>query len=328
MRRRKLLSIGIDVSKDALVVAFRSAGAEESCAFPNTQNGITALMRSIGKQRCPIVMESTGRYHILAAFLLMERGHDVRVINPIMAKRYISASVRKIKTDKSDASALAHMGQVQTDLPAFHVSALDIQIRQKMGLIALLEKKLQALQRALKTYVEFQESMNVERSTAEQSIAEIVKTLQEQKDALGEEVSQLIGRDAEKKEVRDIACSIPGISTLTGSLLAQMLSRTCESSKQWIAFFGLDVSKNESGKTKRRERLSKRGNAYLRKRLYSAGWGAIMNYEQFRTYYETLKEKGHSHRAAVVIVARKLLRILFSLLKNNTSFSWDQCSFG
>jgi hypothetical protein len=44
--------------------------------------------------------------------------------------------------------------------------------------------------------------------------------------------------------------------------------------------------------TKRRERLSKRGNAYLRKRLYSAGWGAIMNYEQFRTYYETLKEKG------------------------------------
>lgn len=327
MRTRKFLSVGIDVSKDTLVVAFRSADTEESCVFPNTRNGVTALTRKIGRQRCPIIMESTGRYHILAAFLLSEKHHDVRVINPIMAKRYISASVRKIKTDKSDASALAHMGQVQPTLPAFHASALDIQIRQKMGLLSLLEKKLQALQQALQTYGEFQESMGTACSGAERSIVKTVHTLRQQKDALTEEMTLLIGQDREKEAMRDTACSIPGISVLTGSLLAQMLSRACKSPKQWIAFVGLDVSKNESGKTKRREKLSKRGNPYLRKRLYSAGWGAIMNYEPFRTYYESLKKKGHSHRAAVVIVARKLLRILFTLLKNNTTFSWELCSF-
>lgn len=327
MRARKFLSIGIDVSKDTLVTCLRSADAEESCIFPNTQNGITALTRKLGRQRCPIVMESTGRYHILAAFLLTEKHYDVRVINPIMAKRYISASVRKMKTDKSDASALAHMGQVQTDLPAFHASTLDIQIRQKMGLLSLLEKKLQALQQSMETYTDFQGAMGIACSRAERSIVKTVCALRQQKTALAEEMTQLIGEDAEKKARRDTACSIPGISLLTGSLLAQMLSPSCESPKQWIAFIGLDVSKNESGKTRRREKLSKRGNPYLRKRLYSAGWGAIMNYAPFRTYYESLKKKGHSHRAAVVIVARKLLRILFTLQKNNTTFSWERCSF-
>lgn len=321
MKKQSLVSIGIDVSKDTLVVAFRSQEAETSCSFPNSPNGITALRRKMGRRSCPIVMESTGRYHLLCAFLLSEKGYDVRVINPIMAKRYISASVRKIKTDKSDASALAHMGQIQADLPAFTASSRDIQIRQKMGLLSTLEKKLQALSQMMQGYADCQYTLQLKTSETEKRIRACIKLLQTEKQNLAEEIQTLIEQDAEKKTQREIACTIPGISALTGSLLVQMLSLSCVDAKQWIAFVGLDVSQNESGKTKRRGKLSKRGNAYLRKRLFSAGWGAVMNYPKFRTYYDALKEKGHSHRAAVIIVARKLLRILFALLKNGTTFS-------
>ena len=126
----------------------------------------------------------------------------------------------------------------------------------------------------------------------EMKILRCIAAFRKEKEHLAEEIQALILQDPEKKALQDIACGVPGISPLTGSLLVQMLSLSCTDPKQWIAFFGLDVSQNESGKTKRREKLSKRGNAYLRKRLYSAGWGAIMNYEQFRTYYEALKKKG------------------------------------
>ena len=87
MRAPTVLSVGIDVSKDTLVTCIRSRNAEESVIFPNTGNGITALLRPLGRRRCPVVMESTGRYHILAALLLTKKGHDVHVVNPIMARR-------------------------------------------------------------------------------------------------------------------------------------------------------------------------------------------------------------------------------------------------
>lgn len=327
MKKTIFHSIGIDVSKDTLVVAVRSGNKEESIIFPNTAHGIMALQRKLRDCSCPIVMESTGRYHLLAAFLLSEKGYDIRVINPIIAKRFLSASVRKCKTDKADAAGLALMGEIQTDLPRFTKSALDIHIRQKMGLLATIEKKLQALLQMMHAYVECQEVMTIKTSDAEERIRACIAVLKKEKGHLAEEIQELILQDPRKKALQDIACTIPGISPLTGSLLVQMLSLSCSDPKQWIAFFGLDVSQNESGKTKRRGKLSKRGNSFMRKRLFSAGWGAAMNHAPFRAYYDALKEKGHSHRAAVVIIARKLLRILFVLLKNGHTFSFDSCRF-
>ena len=319
--------IGIDVSKDTLVTALRTADDVQSVVFPNTHNGILALQKKLKNCSCPIIMESTGRYHLLCAFLLSEKGYDVRVINPITAKRFLSASVRKCKTDKADAAGLALMGEIQKDIPSFTASALDLHIRQKMGLFATMEKKLQALIQMMQTYRECQETLSIKTSDAEEHIIECIETLKGEKQRLATEIQELILRDPRKKILQEIACEVPGISPLTGSLLVQMLSLSCTDAKQWIAFLGLDVSQNESGKRKRRGKLSKRGNSFLRKRLFCAGWGAAMNHPRFRAYYDELKEKGHSHRAAVVIVARKLLRILFILLKNGERFSIDSCRF-
>lgn len=327
MKKPIFHSIGIDVSKDTLVVAVRSGDGEESIIFPNSSAGIMALHRKLKNCSCPIIMESTGRYHLLCAFLLSEKNYDVRVINPILAKRFLSAAVRKCKTDKADATGLALMGGIQKDLPQFTAGILDIQIRQKMGLLSTIEKKLQALLQMMKAYRAFQESMGIGMSEAEKQISACIATLKGEKEHLATEIQELILQDPRKKVLQEIACTIPGISSLTGALLIQMLSLSCTDPKQWVAFFGLDVSQNESGKTKKRGKLSKRGNSFMRKRLFSAGWGAAMNHEQFRIYYDALKEKGHSHRAAVVIVARKLLRILFILLKNGQTFSIESCRF-
>ncbi len=327
MRKQIITGIGIDVSKDTLVTTLRSGQDGQTITFPNTPNGIMALRKKIRNCSCPIVMESTGRYHLLCAFLLSEKGYDVRVINPITAKRFLSASVRKCKTDKADATGLALMGEIQKDLPRFTAGILDIQIRQKTGLLATLEKKLQGLLQMMNAYNEFQKTIGIEASATEEKIRACIATMKAEKEDLAAEIQELILRDPRKKALQEIACEVPGISPLTGSLLVQTLSLSCGDPKQWVAFFGLDVSQNESGKTKRRGKLSKRGNSFMRKRLFCAGWGAAMNHEKFRAYYDALKEKGHSHRAAVVIVARKLLRILFVLLRNGQHFSIDSCRF-
>lgn len=327
MTRPLFHSIGIDVSKDTLAVCLRSSAGSQSMTVSNSKDGIAALQKKLKNCPCPIVMESTGRYHLLCAFLLAQKGYSVRVINPILGKKFLTASVRKCKTDKADAAGLALMGEIQTDLVPFAATLLDIQVRQKMGLLATLDKKLQAMTQMMTAYTECQVTIGIKTSEAEDRICDCIGLLKKEKDRLEKEIQQLVLQDPSKTALHAIACEVPGISPLTGALLVQMLSLSCTNPKQWIAFFGLDVSQNESGKMRKRGKLSKRGNSFMRKRLFCAGWGAAMNHERFRQYYDQLKEKGHSHRAAVVIVARKLLRILFVLLKNGEHFSYERCRF-
>jgi transposase len=328
MKRALPLSVGIDVSKDTLAVSLRFPDHEEHLVVPNGQNGITALHRKLRLCPCFLIMESTGRYHVLAAFLLTEKGYDVRVVNPIQTKRYISASTRKKKTDKTDASALAQMGVTEQRLPErFALSKTDIQIRHKIGLLCSLEKQLQSQRHSLKEYAQFQEQMKMKESTAERRLMAAMETLTLYKEQMQEEIQALILQDAEKKQRQELACSIPGISAFLGSMLSQMLRADCTDAKQWIAFVGFDVSLRQSGRWRGRGKLSKRGSGYLRKKLFQASWGAVMHNEQFRRYYDDLRKKGHSYRATLVIIARKLLRILFIVLKKQQPFAADLCLF-
>lgn len=325
-----LLSVGIDVSKETLHVCLRVKNKEESIIVPNTKNGIKALIRSLQSKRCQckVLMESTGRYHLLCAFLMSEQGFDVRVVNPIAAKRYISASIRKKKTDKADAAALADMALVHQSLPrTYHASKTDIQIRQKMGLLCSLEKQCVSLRLMMKNYQEFQETMSYMNSPCEQGIQQTISDLNTERKKLEKEIESLILRSETKQKQHILATSIPGMSSYCASLCCQMLDIDCRSAKQWIAFLGLDIPPRESGTWRGRSKLSKRGNPYLRKRLFSAAWGAAMNNAEFKAYYQYLKEQGKHHNTALVIIARKLLTILFAVLKNQRPYDVSFTSF-
>lgn len=101
-----------------------------------------------------------------------------------------------------------------------------------------------------------------------------------------------------------------------------------QSAKQWIAFMGLDVSVRQSAKWRGKGHLTKRGNNYLRQRLYSAAWGAVRHNEKFKKYYEYLKNNNNrKHREALVIIARKIIGIMFSLNKNNVMYDPDKALF-
>jgi len=319
--------IGIDVSKDALHIALRYEEQDVSFEVENTREGIHELWRKIEKYKCKIVMESTGRYHLPVAFFLSQKGLDVRVVNPITAKRYICASVRKTKTDKADAKALADMAALHRALPdSFCATRRDIQIRQKMGLLCSLEKQLSSMRLMMQNYSEFQESMNIKRSRIEYSVTQAVEKFDKQRHILEKEIEALVLKNENMQEKYRIAVSIPGISPFVGSLLCQILQSDCISPKQWIAFLGLNIPPRESGTWRGKSKLSKRGNAYLRKRIYSAAWGAVMNYDAFRSYYDKLKSEGKCHVTALLIVARKLLRILHACQRDGVMFSAERCA--
>lgn len=124
--------------------------------------------------------------------------------------------------------------------------------------------------------------------------------------------------------------SIPGVGELTAAaILAEIgdISRF-PSSKQLVAFAGLDPSVFESGKFKStNNRISKRGSSYLRKALYQATVIAIskrcsgvVNPVLYGYYSKKLSE-GKPYKVAIIAASSKLLRIIYGIWTSRQPFS-------
>lgn len=64
-----------------------------------------------------IIMESTGRYHLRWARRLVAAGHEVYVLNALLAKRLATSTnaLREYKSDPIDARHLAHIGRLHQE---------------------------------------------------------------------------------------------------------------------------------------------------------------------------------------------------------------------
>jgi transposase len=266
-------------------------------------------------------MESTGRYHFLPALLLSGQGYDIRIVNPITTKRYMRSSVRNTKSDPVDATALAQMALLDLKLPApFNFAMSDIALRQKISLLSKLEKKLQSLRMMQREYAEVCALCSTALSPAEIDMKEQIGYLGRAQERLAREIEALVCADETMRRRVELLVTIPGVSRELATILCAHLSMECTHPKQWIAFVGLDITVRQSGNWQGRGKLSKRGNPYLRKRLYTAAWGAQMNDEVFAAEYQKLREQGRTYREAIVILSRKILRIAFSVCKNEKPY--------
>lgn len=328
MKKSTCSAVGIDISSetfDVFLAQTEATGIHK--VFTNdlvgTKKCITFLKKKAFSGK--VVMESTGRYHFLCAIMLKESGFNVFVVNPLTVKKYQTARIRKCKTDKQDAKLLAQVALLENNLPLFTKDRIDLVIRQKISTIKSLEKALQKLNSSISNYKRTIEALGSTMTPAEESIMETIKCLKKQKEALESEVTKQI-----KAKYGAIAMdrlqSIPGVSPFLSALMIFFfhLDEGIKASK-WVAFCGLEVSIHQSGKWKGFGRLSKRGNKYLRKRLFSGAWGAFMHDENFKNYYYELKEGGRGHVEALNILSRKMVRIAFALLKNGSFFDHKKC---
>ena len=114
--------------------------------------------------------------------------------------------------------------------------------------------------------------------------------------------------------------SVPGLGALNGAALLSLFTRLkCASADAVVAFTGLDPRPMDSGNKRGVRRLSKRGPAELRRLLFN-GARAACRAACWRDVYERELAKGLPRTAALVVLARKLVRVAFSLFKSQTTF--------
>jgi len=87
-----------------------------------------------------------------------------------------------------------------------------------------------------------------------------------------------------------------------------------------VAFAGMDPKLKESGKWSGRVKMSKRGNRYLRKAIYSSSFCCLKWDEFFRNIYDKQRKKGKAHTVAVNYVGTKMLHVIYRILKDKRDY--------
>jgi transposase len=117
--------------------------------------------------------------------------------------------------------------------------------------------------------------------------------------------------------------SIKGIGFVSAlSLIAEYGNFTSfDSPAKMLSFAGLEPSIIQSGISNKQGHMVKRGSGYLRDTLMNLSIPFMMHNPVIYDYYLKKKNEGKPHRVALSHVAKKLLRIIFFLVKSNVQFN-------
>ncbi len=125
-----------------------------------------------------------------------------------------------------------------------------------------------------------------------------------------------------KRESR-LLDSIPGIAETTAALLLSEITDITQygSARQIAAYAGLVPRERQSGSSVRgRTRLSKIGNARLRRALYFPAITALRCSPFFQAWATGLQERGKSKMSVICAVMRKLVHVAYGVLKSGQPF--------
>ena len=117
--------------------------------------------------------------------------------------------------------------------------------------------------------------------------------------------------------------TIPGVGIVTGATILSEIGNinNFDSPTKLVAFAGLDPTVKQSGKFKANNtNISKRGSPALREALYLAAFGSLKSNPACKAVYDRMIARGKHFKVAMCATARKLLHIIYSVLKNNKEF--------
>jgi len=121
----------------------------------------------------------------------------------------------------------------------------------------------------------------------------------------------------------DSLLSVKGIGEVTvAGLIGEVGDfRQFGTLREVMKLAGLDLFEISSGKHKGRRHISKRGRPLLRKLLYFAAINTVRKRGVMHVFYQRYLERGMAKTKALVAIARKLLRILFALVRDHCQYS-------
>ena len=300
-------TIGVDVAKCWLDIYVSELGELER--IENTEGAIEEWLRGLpGSAR--IAIEATNRYHELFIERAHAQGHCIYVIDAFRLSRYRDAVGHRAKTDRHDAELLARYLQQEHE----HLQWWQPRDPRHTRLWRLLKRRATLVQTKTRLRQSLADLGGLDADTREllhhcqQVVRKVDRELQAQARRLGWQ------QDLQRSG------SVPGLGPTTSlALVATFHRHNFRNADALVAFIGMDVRVRDSGKFRGRRKLTKKGDPEIRRLLYNAAMCGC-RLPHWKPYYQSLRDRGFSGTAALMILARKMVRVCYALLQKQVSF--------
>src|SRR5512136_2813329 len=308
--------LGVDIAKRKFAVALLVNDRLKHKVFTNNREGFVELLTWLKKQGVNQVhacLEASSTYGEALATYLHDAGHRVSIVNPARVKGFAQSELLRTKNDKVDAGLIARFCLALRPEPwvppSVEIRVLQALVRRADALVSMRTQELNRLGTAA--------------SAVGPSIQEHIVYLDEQIEKIKQQIAGHIDGSPELKGKKDLLHSIPGIGPATiAAILAEItIFERCDEVRKMVAFIGLAPKEAVSGSSiKGKPRLCKIGHARLRKALYMPALVSIRYNPVVIDFYRRLKSKGKNGKVIVCAIMRKLVHIIFGILKSGKPF--------
>ncbi len=327
--------VGLDVHSNYITVCIlnHEGKLDHRCTLSSLHEVVDLLQRL--PTSCQVCFEASTGYGFIFETLLGV-AHHVSVAHPGLL-RLIYRS--KSKNDRADALKLAklmyigevpmvHVPAAQTrawrELITFRRRVVEKRTRAKNGIRGLLRSvgikapprgQLWTL-KGIKWLAEL-EWDNAMHSLKRDMLIEEIRSLTEQLRRIEKELTAYGDQNAAIGILR----SIPGVGIRTAEAVAAFIDDPFRfpNSKKLGAYFGLVPSQDQSGNKNRLGHITREGSATVRHLLTEAVWQATRRSPTIKAYmHRIMRDDPGRRKIAIVATAHYLVRVMWSMLKNQT----------
>jgi len=304
--------LGIDVSKNKLDASLADPGTRTRLWADVVTNDHAGIQKLIDRTdpSIPWVVEPTGRYSALLVKQASEAGRVVLLAPNRAAKLFLKSCNSRVKNDPMDGFGLALFGLSQNlqrfTLKSDAVEQLDQQLSARKSLADALQRlKLQ----------------RTELPHAAEALTPAIEALEKQIKVIDKAIRGQVKSDPQFALVKALQ-TIPGVGPVIAPAIAsRLLSKGFATPEALVAYIGLDVAVRESGKSVGRVKLTKQGDAELRRLLYVAAMANLRCKQSvFKDQYSILCKRGRKPREAFNIIARKIAHVCWALNRHGGVF--------
>lgn len=317
--------VGTDVSKEWLDMSIVSEGKVlHHSQIANKPVAIKSWLKKSRKEfgyttkDTLFSMEYTGLYN----HYLLEVLHDLHAVVWLIPGLQISeASTSGLKRGKSDKQDAVRIAVYAAKNPE------QVRIWKKpRRVLGQLQALLMVREKLQKTQHQYQTTLKEHKSFSSEEVYQVVKGYSEQmlKTTVKEmirvekEIKELIQGDEKLKELSSYITSVEGVGIVTA---ANMLVTTNEfldigEAKQYACYAGVAPFKDESGKIRKRQRVSHKANKKMKKLFHLLAMGVIRMKGEMKEYYQRKLAEGKNKMSVLNAIRNKIILRIFSCVKN------------
>ncbi|TDN99795.1 IS110 family transposase [Sunxiuqinia elliptica] len=312
---------GIDLSMEKFDVNYIDQdGNERKQEVKNRLNGISKFLATVSSDSV-LCAENTGTYGDMLVFLSNQKGINISLVSGYTIKH--SLGMIKGKSDPIDAGRIREYGERFYDKLIF--KEYDREEMVELRSLYSLRSQLVKSRKILRTGEHSRLNVPMQSISVKEHVTNALAHLDAEIKEVEKEIEGIITSDRELNENYALSVSIKGIGpVITTELIIKTGNfKTIDTARKAASYAGVCPFPNESGKMVGKRKTSSFADRKLKALLYMGAKTAVKHNPEYSLYYQKKKLEGKPHYLIMNNVSNKILRTIYSVVKNKTPYSQD-----